>query len=64
MPTKLKILLILAALLLGSAQTIVRLQSLMIPELQIFGLASYTVLLDICLLGIFSAAFIPVAIVR
>ncbi|NQV94067.1 MAG: hypothetical protein HQ482_02855 [Sphingomonadales bacterium] len=64
MPTKLKILLILAALLLGSAQTIVRLQSLMIPELQIFGLASYTVLLDICLLGIFSAAFIPVPIVR
>ena len=64
MLTKLKLILILAALLLGSAQTIVRFESLIWPELQLFGLAAYTVLLGICLVGIFSAAFIPVAAIR
>ncbi len=64
MLTKLKIILILAALLLGSAQTVVRFESLIWPELQPVSLIAYTVLLGLCLVGIFSAAFIPVAAVR
>jgi len=64
MLTKLKILLILAALALGSAQTVVRLESLITPELQPLSLIAYTALLGLCLVGIFSAAFIPVAVVR
>ena len=64
MLTKLKIILILAALLLGSAQTVVRFESLITPELQLPSLIAYTLLLGICLVGIFSAAFIPVAAVR
>ena len=64
MLTKLKIVLILAALLLGSAQTVVRFESLITPELQPVSLIAYVVLLGLCLVGIFSAAFIPVALVR
>ena len=64
MLTKLKIILILAALLLGSAQTVVRFESLITPELQLPSLIAYTLLLGICLVGIFSAALIPVAAVR
>ncbi|WP_156472093.1 sulfatase-like hydrolase/transferase [Sphingorhabdus sp. M41] len=64
MLTKLKIILILAALLLGSAQTVVRFESLITPELQPLSLIAYTVLLGLCLVGIFSAAFIPVAAIR
>ncbi|MGB5724356.1 MAG: sulfatase-like hydrolase/transferase, partial [Parasphingorhabdus sp.] len=64
MLAKLKIALISAALLLGTAQTIARFESLVQPEFQPFGLAAYGVLLGVCLAGIFSAAFIPVATVR
>jgi len=64
MLTKLKIILILAALLLGSAQTVVRFESLIWPELQPVSLIAYTLLFGLCLVGIFSAAFIPVAAVR
>ena len=64
MLSKLKIMLILAALLLGSSQTIVRFESLIAPEFQLFGLAAYTLLLGFCLVGMFSAAFIPVAPIR
>jgi len=64
MLSKLKILLILAALLVGWPQIILRFESLIAPEFQFFGLASCTMLLGICLVGIFSAAFIPVAAIR
>ncbi len=64
MRARVKIALILAALLLGWPQTILRLESLIAPELQPFGLAAYAALLGICLVGMFSAAFIPVAAVR
>ena len=64
MLSKLKILLILVALSVGWPQIILRFESLITPELQLFGLAAYAALLGICLVGIFSAAFIPVAPVR
>ena len=58
------VLLILVALSVGWPQIILRFESLITPELQLFGLAAYAALLGICLVGIFSAAFIPVAPVR
>lgn len=64
MRAKIKILLILAALLLGWPQTILRLESLIAPDFQLIGLAAYVVLLGLCLVGLFAAAFIPVAPVR
>uniref|UniRef100_UPI0035939770 sulfatase-like hydrolase/transferase n=1 Tax=Parasphingorhabdus sp. TaxID=2709688 RepID=UPI0035939770 len=64
MLTKLKMLLIGAALLLGSGQVIDRFQSLVAPEWQWFGLAAYGALLGLCLIGIVSAAFIPAALIR
>lgn len=64
MRTRLKILLILAALLLGWPQTILRLESLIAPDFQPVGLVAYGGLLGLCLVGMFSAAFIPVAAVR
>ena len=64
MRARLKIAMIAAALLLGSAQMVARLESLIAPELQLFGLAAYAVLLGLCLAGLFAAAFVPVAPVR
>jgi hypothetical protein len=54
-------LLILAALLLGWPQTILRLESLIAPDFQPVALVAYSGLLGLCLVGMFSAAFIPVA---
>ena len=61
---KLKIVLILTALLIGWPQIILRFESLIAPEWQPFSMIAYTVLLGVCLVGIFSAAFIPVTLIR
>ena len=61
---KLKIVLILTALLIGWPQIILRFESLIAPELQPVSMIAYAVLLGICLVGIFSAAFIPVPLIR
>lgn len=59
MRSKVKILLILVALSFGATQVFARFESLLFPEVQLFGLIAYGGFLAICLAGIFCAAFIP-----
>ncbi|MEH6791696.1 sulfatase-like hydrolase/transferase [Parasphingorhabdus sp.] len=64
MRTTLKLLLIAGALLLEWAQIAARIESLLAPTVQWFGLAAYAGLLGICLAGLIAAAFIPLAALR